>query len=212
MICLVSLLLVCSSSMRRMTHLVSWRVCSGQFQSWKQPSVSGASPGGCKSKSHEATDCNENKTDKGKFYLWDGGGKPATKIKIGVLHRDECMLHENKWCKPKHVIMRHKFESSPCPQFNFRITNQVNCKLWCYLERLNVQYWKTSLCWPLHFFSPKLSQNLQMQFQWTSERMERTTSGPKHKPNRNVYLNVAAHELAGGQARHRGSAQTYQAH
>lgn len=42
--------------------------------------------------------------------------------------------------------------------------------------------------------------------------MERTTSGPKHKPNRNVYLYFAAHELAGGQARRRGSVQTYQAH
>lgn len=67
--CLVILLLVCSSSMRKMTHLVSWRVCSGQFQSWKQPSVSAASPGECKSKSHEATDCNENETDKRKFFV-----------------------------------------------------------------------------------------------------------------------------------------------
>lgn len=62
------------------------------------------------------------------------------------------------------------------------------------------------------FSSLKLSQNVQPQFQWTSERMERVTSGPKHKPNRNVYLNLVAHELARGQAGRRGSAQTYQAH
>lgn len=57
---------------------------------------------------------------------------------------------------------------------------------------------------------PKIKS--QAQFQNTSERMECSTSGPEHKPNRNVYLNFDVHELAGGQAGHSGSAQTYQAH
>lgn len=74
------------------------------------------------------------------------------------------------------------------------------------------EYGQISLCWLLYFVSLKLSPNLQAQFQNTSERMERSTSGPEHKLNRNVYLNFDVNELAGGQAGHSGSAQTYQAH
>lgn len=48
-----------SYNLQKMTHLVSGRAGCWRFQSWRPPSVSGVSPGGCRNKSHAAAHCGE---------------------------------------------------------------------------------------------------------------------------------------------------------